>query len=263
MHKRTIYYSIGFAAVLVVALGTLNFNTDTQLLRGTIGYVSEEDVATGELSDDVIVCDSNANIISKFYNNGEAQNINGIDLEFLGIESDNDNILNSINLEINSNSLTLDLDDSFSGSVNKPLVVGDNLSFSTGYISFNVTAGDGQISFHVRYVDENELILEINPVASCVPINSTVVMIPCDDCKIRTSLSQQDYWVMLKDSKLKISDENFVGSTLDSSEFEGVDLSDLELSSAFMEVDLETEFETQIAVSGSDSLNRTFLYLKN
>lgn len=263
MHKRTIYYSIGFAAVLVVALGTLNFNTDTQLLRGTVGIASVEDVATGELSDDVIVCDSSANILTKLYNNGEAQNINGIDLEFLGIESDNDNILNSINLEMNSNSLTLDLDDSFSGPVNMPLVVGDNFSFSTGYISFNVPAGNGQISFHVRYVDENELILEINPVASCVPINSTVVMIPCDDCKIRTSLSQQDYWVMLKDSKLKISDENFVGSTLDGSDYDGIDLSEIELTTEFSEIDLEMDFETQAAVSGSNSLNRTFLYLKN
>lgn len=263
MHKRTIYYSIGFAAVLVVALGTLNFNTDTQLLRGTVGIAQNEEVSSGEISEDIIVCDTENNLLDKLYNNGSTNNVAGLEMEFLGIQTSDESLLESVNLNVNQSPLTLSIDDSYSGLTNMPVVIGDNVSYSGGYVSFNLPARDNEISLHVRYVDENELVLEINQVASCVPINSSVVMIPCDDCKIRTSLSQQDYWLMLNDSKLLISNENFTGSTLDSSEFEGVDLSDLELSSAFMEVDLETDFETQIAVSGSDSLNRTFVYLKN
>jgi len=265
MDKRTIYYSMGFAAVLVVALGTLNFNTDTQLLRGTVGINQVEDIASDELSDDIILCDTSNNLLAKLYKNGSAKDVSGMQLEYLGFEISEEEspVLESILIAVNDSTITLDINDSYSGLTNMPLVVGDNISYSGGFISFNIPAGDNEISLHVRYVDENELVIEINQIASCLPINSTVVMIPCDDCKVRTSLSQQDYWLMLNDSKLKISNENFVGSTLDSDEFEGLDLSELDIYSEFEPVDLDTEFETQIALSGSDSLNRTFVYLKN
>lgn len=62
MHKRTIYYSIGFAALLVVALGTLNFNTDTSLLRGTVDLGSMARATSAEISEDVVLCDVENNI---------------------------------------------------------------------------------------------------------------------------------------------------------------------------------------------------------
>ena len=265
MDKRTIYYSFGFAAVLVVALGTLNFNTDTQLLRGTVGIAQGENVASDEISEDTIICDTQNNILAKLYKNGEAQNISReLQMEFLGIENSSDDgaLLESIMISVNDIPLTLDISDSYSGLINMPMVVGDNISYSGGFVSFDIPAENIVISLHVRYVDENELILEINQLASCLPINSSVVMLPCDDCKVRTSLSQQDYWLMMKDSKLKIQADNFVGSTLDGTEFDGVDLSDIEISSIFSDVDLSDDFESQIAVSGSEDLDRTFVYLK-
>lgn len=265
MDKRTIYYSFGFAALLVVALGTLNFNTDTQLLRGTVGIAQGENVASDEISEDTIICDTQNNILSKLYKNEESQNIPGLPMEFLGIENSSDDgaILESVLISVDGTPITLDISDSYSGFVNMPMVVGDNISYSGGFVSFNIPAGDNEISLHVRYVDENELVLELNQIASCLPINTSVVMIPCDDCKVRTSLSQQDYWLMMKDSKLKIQSENFVGSTLDSTEFDGVDLSETEISSSFNDVELSDDFETQISVSGSEDLDRTFVYLKN
>ena len=265
MDKRTIYYSFGFAAVLVVALGTLNFNTDTQLLRCTVGIAHVENLASDELSEDTIICDTQYNFLAKLYKNGEVQNISGLQIEFLGIENSSDDgaLLESVMISVNDTPLTLDISDSYSGLINMPMVVGDNISYSGGFVSFNIPAGNAEISLHVRYVDENELVLELNQLASCLPINSSVVMIPCDDCKVRTSLSQQDYWLMMNDSKLKIQADNFVGSTLDGTEFAGVDLSDLEISSSFSDIDLSDEFETQIAVSGSEDLERTFVYLQN
>ena len=267
MHKRTIYYSIGFAALLVVALGTLNFNTDTSLLRGTVDLGSMARATSAEISEDVVLCDVENNILMKLPRGVDTSLNSGTDLRFDGFQYSPDvqdsEVIESILISFNDNLYSFNIEDSFTGLVNMGSVIGDNISESVGYVSFNQNVGNSEISFHFRYLDENQVVLEINPVASCTPANTALVMIPCEDCKIRTSLSQRDLWLMLNHDYLKVSSNNFSGSKTDDGNGEGIELDLFQITNEFSEIYNQDDVSIEIASYDSERLDRQFVYLQS
>ena len=128
------------------------------------------------------------------------------------------------------------MNDSYTGFIGMSSVVGDNIGFSDGSISFASPAELGNFSMHFRYLDLNEAILEINGRADCLPYRSSVVMLPCEDCKVRTLVNNQTVGLMLNQGHLLITGDAFSGSSVSGAPV-GIDLSDMALATNLVLVD--------------------------
>ena len=252
MDKRTIYSSLGFAAVLVIALGTLNFSTDTQFLRGTLEYapsgVIENPIA--EASEEAVIssseyCPTDSNSSSFEHLGPEPVNFLDAEMTYNGVELDSDKNVTAIQISIGEESYTFDVNDSYTGFIGMSSVIGDNVGFSDGSISFAAPSELGNFSMHFRYLDLNEAILEINGRADCLPYRSSVVMLPCEDCKVRTLVNNQTVGLMLNQDHLLISNEAFSGSTVTGNPV-GIDLSGLDLDTELQSVDTLSSVDLSI-----------------
>ena len=243
MDKRTIYYSLGFAVVLVVALGTLNFNTDTQLLRGTLEVapsgVLENPIA--EASQEAIIssveyCPTDSNSSSFSHIGSDPVTVLGSNMTYGGVELDDNKNVTLIKFSINEQLYEFDVNNSYTGFIGMSSVIGDNIGFSDGSISFNAPESLGEFSLHFRYLDLKEAILEINGRTDCLPYRSSVVMLPCEDCKVRTLVNNQTVGLMLNQGYLLLTQDAFSGSTV-SGQPVGIDLSDMDLATNLILVD--------------------------
>jgi len=238
MHKRTIYYSLGFAAVLVVALGTLNFTTDTQMLRGTLELNNNTSAALEEAASQEAVIASadycpNVEGASTFIHIGpDPVAALGSTITYNGLQLDEQLNVSVLSFSIGDTRYDFDVNDSYTGFIGMSPVIGDNIGFSDGSISFNSPSALGEFSLHFRYFDFNEAVIEINGTADCLPYRSSVVMLPCEDCKVRTLVNNNPVGLMWNRDHLLITTDNFSGSTIADSPV-GVDMSGVEITTEF------------------------------
>jgi len=234
MDKKSIYHSMGFASLLLLVLGALAFITNSGLVSGSNEYRASAEAAleAQEAVSSAEYCPTDAG--SSTFLHLSRQNVAalGSTMRLSRIALNDFSEVESIIVFIGENEYEFAVADSYSGFVGMSPVIGDNIAFADGSLSFNLPEELGSYSIHFRYFDLNEAVVEINTTRDCLPFRSSVVMLPCEDCKVKTIVNNQFANLMLNQGHLAMSFSDFSGSTLDGLT-RGVALSGLSITPEF------------------------------